>query len=120
MKIGIIGPPQSGKTAMFKILLETDTSGNIGVFKDQDKRVDRISEILSSKKNTYPEFSIVDIGHTSDIAKKDLSQHQEIDLFLCVIGAFFSDDPKRDFENCLTDVIVSDLDLIQNRIARME
>jgi len=120
MKIGIIGPSQSGKSTVFKILLEAHTSGTIGVFKDLDKRVGKVSEAFSSKKTTYPELIFVDLGSTSNISKKDLSCFQDIDLFVCVIGAFFSEQPKRDFENCLTDIIVSDLDLIQNRITRLE
>jgi GTP-binding protein YchF len=120
MKIGIVGLPQSGKTTVFKILLQTDVSGNVGVVKDFDKRVEKISEIFSSKKTTYPELTFVDLGATSDITKKDLSQLQDIDLFVCVIGAFFSEEPKRDFENSFTDIIISDLDLIQNRIARLQ
>ncbi|MFC1623709.1 DUF933 domain-containing protein [Candidatus Omnitrophota bacterium] len=117
MKIGIIGSPQSGKTTIFKILLHKDVSGNIGIFKIIDSRVEEISRIFSSKKTTYPEFTFVDLGPTSGFNKKYLSQLQDIDLFICVVGAFFSEDPKKDFENSLTDVILSDLEVIQDRIA---
>ena len=120
MKIGIIGPPQSGKTTLFKILLNKDTSGNIGVFRTLDPRIDKIYEIFSSKKVTHPEFTFVDIGPTSAFSKKDLSDLQDVDLFICVIGAFFSQNPQEEFESCLTDIIISDLDLIQNRIKRIE
>ncbi len=120
MKIGIIGSPQSGKTTLFKILLNKDASGNIGVFRALDPRIDKIREVFSSKKATYPEFTFVDIGSTSTFSKKDLSDLHDVDLFICVIGAFFSQDPKKEFENCLTDIIISDLDLIQNRIKRIE
>lgn len=120
MKIGIIGPPQSGKTALFKILLNKDASGNIGVFRTLDLRIGKIREIFSSKKATHPEFIFVDIGPTSSFSKKDLSDLHDVDLFICVIGAFFSQDPQKEFENCLTDIIISDLDLIQNRIKKIE
>ena len=120
MKIGIIGPPQSGKTSIFKILLHKDVSGNIGVFKVHDHRIDQVSEIFSSKKTTHPEFIFVDIGPVSEFKKKDLSQLHDIDLFLCVVGAFFSQDPKKDFESTLTDIILFDLEIIQNRIDRLK
>ena len=119
MKIGIIGPPQSGKTTAFKILLEKDAPGHIGIFKAMDHRVDKISEAFASKKTTYPEFSFVDIGPVSSIEKKDFCKLQDIDLFICVVGAFFSEDPKKDFEGTLTDVIISDLDVIQNMVDRL-
>lgn len=120
MKIGIIGPPQSGKTVAFKILLQAEASGNIGIFKTLDERVDNIKEAFSSKKATYPEFTFIDVGPTLDFSKKDLSKLEDIDLFMCVIGAFFSEDPKKDFEKCLTDIIVSDLEMIQQRLDRLE
>ena len=120
MKIGIIGPPQSGKTTIFKILLQSDVSGNIGVFKAVDHRVDKIAKAFSSKKTTYPELTFVDLGVTSGFKKKDLSQLQDIDLFICVVGAFFSQDPKKDFESALTDIILFDLEVIQDRIAKLQ
>ncbi|MBU4343298.1 MAG: DUF933 domain-containing protein [Candidatus Omnitrophica bacterium] len=120
MKIGIIGPLQSGKTTIFKILLQSDVSGNIGVFKAVDHRVDKIAKAFSSKKTTYPELTFVDLGVTSGFKKKDLSQLQDIDLFICVAGAFFSQDPKKDFESALTDIILFDLEVIQDRIAKLQ
>ena len=120
MKIGIIGPPQSGKTTIFKILLNKDISGNIGVFKLQDYRIEKISEAFSSKKRSCPEFTFVDIGTISSFSRKDFSNLEDIDLFICTIGAFFSEDPKKDFESSLTDIILSDLEIIQNRIAKLQ
>ena len=119
MKIGIIGPPQSGKTTIFKILLQADVSGNIGVFKTSDYRVDAIARNISAKKMTYPEFTFVDLGAISGFKKKDLSQLQDVDLFICTIGTFFSQDPKKDFESVITDIILFDLEFMQDRIARV-
>lgn len=120
MKIGIIGPGQSGKTTMFQVLLEGGTSGTVGVFKALDSRIDKLSSILSSKKITYPELTFMDLGPVSEFDKKDLSCLQDTDLFVCVIGAFFSEDPRKDFESSITDLILFDLETIQTRIERME
>jgi len=120
MKIGIIGPPQSGKTTIFKILLQADASGTIGVSRAIDYRVEKISEAFLSKKKTYPEFTFVDLGPVASFAKKDLSKLQDVDLFICAVGAMFTQDPKKDFEKCLTDIIISDLEVAQNRTSRIE
>lgn len=120
MKIGIIGPSQSGKTSLFKVLLQSDASGHIGVFRILDSRVDKVFEIFSSKKKTYPEFSVVDLGPISGFSRKDLSQLLDVDLFVCVVGAFISEDPKKDLETTLTDIIISDLEAAQNRLARID
>lgn len=120
MKIGIIGPPQSGKSTIFKILLHKDAPGNVGIFKVLDHRVEKISEIFSSKKTAYPEFTFLDLGSLMDFNKRDLVQLQDMDLFICAIGAFFSKDLKKDFESYITDIILLDLEVIQNRIARLK
>ena len=119
MKIGIIGRPQSGKTTLLKILLQEDIAGNIGVYKDTDERVKKIGGFFSSKKTSYPEFTFINFGPIANFDKKDLSKLQDVDLFVCVVGAFFSDNLKKDFESSITDIVVTDLELVQNRIARL-
>ena len=121
MKIGIIGPPQSGKTTIFKILLQdANISSDIGIFKVMDQRLEKLSEVFSSKKKTYPEWTFLDMGVLSAFTSKDYSKLQDIDLFICVAGAFFSENPKKDLEGHITDIILSDLEAIQNRISRIE
>ncbi len=120
MKAGIIGPSQSGRSTLLKVLLQAGVSGDIGVFKSIDSRVDKIFEIFSSKKKTYPEITFVDLGAVSSFVKKDLSKLQDIDLFICVIGVFFSQEPEKDFEKLITDIIVTDLEVVQNRIERLK
>lgn len=119
MKIAIIGPPQSGKTTVFKVLLQKDSSGPIGTVRIPDERIEKISRAFSSKKTTHPELTFLDIGPISDLNKKDVSELHDIDLFMAVVGAFFSEDPRKDFESLMTDLILSDLDLIQNRLSRL-
>ncbi len=120
MKIGIIGPPQSGKTTMFRVLLQSDISGNIGVSKILDSRIGSIAESFSSKKRTYPEHMFVDLGNLSGYNKKNLSELHDIDLFVCVTGAFFSQKPEEDLRSCFTDMIISDIELVENRIERIK
>ncbi|MFH1782197.1 MAG: DUF933 domain-containing protein [Candidatus Omnitrophota bacterium] len=121
MKIGIIGPPQTGKTSIFKILLDkSDISTNIGVFRPSDPRIEQIAGVVSSKKKTYPELTFVDIGSIKDFNRKDVSGLGDTDLFISVIGSFFSEDPKKDFDSLITDLVVHDLEVVQNRIERIK
>ncbi|MFH1478655.1 MAG: DUF933 domain-containing protein [Candidatus Omnitrophota bacterium] len=121
MRIGITGSPQSGKTSIFKILLgNLDISSSIGVFRPTDKRIERLVEIYNSKKKTYPELTFIEVGSAGNLTKKDLSNLGDLDLFICVVGSFFSQDPKKDFDSILTDLILHDLEVIQNRLARLE
>lgn len=121
MKIGIIGPAQSGKTIIFKILLESsDITGDIGMLKFMDQRIEKLSDIFSSKKKVYPETAFLDLGITSGFTGKEYSKLHIIDLFICVVNAFFSEDPKKDLESYITDLILSDLEAIQTRLTRIE
>ncbi len=121
MKIGIIGPAQSGKTAIFKVLLQSaDISGGIGMFKFMDLRIEKLSGIYSSKKKVYPETAFLDISSSEGFTGKEYSKLHDIDLFICVANAFFSDDPKKDFEGYVMDIILSDLEAIQARLTRIE
>ena len=121
MKIGIIGPAQSGKTTIFKVLLQSaDITGDIGMLKFMDQRIEKLSDIFSSKKKVYPETAFLDISMDSGFTGKEYSKLHDIDLFICVANAFFSEDPKKDLESYMTDIILSDLEAIQSRITRIE
>lgn len=121
MKIAIIGPAQSGKTAIFKVLLQSaDISGDIGMFKFMDKRIEKLSGIFSSKKKVYPETAFLDINSGAGFTGKEYSKLHDIDLFICVANAFFSEDPKKELEGYMMDIILSDLEAIQTRLAKIE
>jgi len=121
MKIGIIGPAQSGKTTIFKVLLQSaDISGDIGMFKFMDQRIEKLTDIFSSKKKVYPETAFLDIASSSGFTGKEYSKLHDIDLFICVANAFFNEDPKKGLEGYMMDIILADLEAIQNRITKIE
>lgn len=121
MKIGIIGPAQSGKTTIFKVLLQSaNITGGIGMLKFMDQRIEKLSEIFSSKKKVYPETAFLDISLATGFTGKEYSKLHDIDLFICVANAFFNEDPKKYLESYITDLILSDLEAIQTRLARIE
>ena len=121
MKIGIIGPAQSGKTTIFKVLLQSaDISGDIGMFKFMDQRIEKLSDIFSSKKKVYPETAFLDIASGAGFTGKEYSKLHDIDLFICVANAFFNEDPKKGLEGYMMDIILADLEAIQNRITKIE
>lgn len=121
MKIGIIGPAQSGKTTIFKVLLQSaGITGDIGMFKFMDQRIEKLSDIFSSKKKVYPETAFLDISSSAGFTGKEYSKLHDVDLFICVADAFFSEDPKKSLESYMTDIILSDLEAIQTRCARIE
>lgn len=143
MKLALIGLANSGKTTVFNALTgldiettlypTTSADPNIGVVKVPDRRVDQLSRIFKPKKTTYATVEYIDfIGLT----KGDQAQNGKVfelikdaDALVHVIRGFKDDsvahplegiDPLRDFDTGETELIFSDLELIEKRLERME
>jgi GTP-binding protein YchF len=143
MKLALTGLANSGKTTLFNALtgldidttVYTTTTGDphIGMVKVPDKRVDQLSTIYNPKKTTYATVEYIDyLGLT----KGDTAQNRKVfdhikdaDALVHVIRAFEDDavvhplegvDPVRDYKAVETELIFSDLELIEKRLDRME
>ena len=143
MKLALTGLANSGKTTLFNALtgLDIETTvytttvadPHIGVVKVPDDRVDELSKIYNPKKTTYATVEYIDyLGLT----KGDTAQNRKVfdhikdaDALVHVIRAFEDDavvhplegvDPVRDYKAVETELIFSDLELIEKRLERME
>lgn len=146
MQIGIIGLPLSGKTTIFNALtrghaeVAAFSSGKLEVHTANvqvpDARVDVLSEIFKPRKTIHAQVQYNDIaGLARGIGEKGgldgslLNQIVQNDALVEVIRAFEnpniphldgSVDPKRDLENLDTELILSDLGVIERRIDRLK
>jgi len=143
MKLALAGLSNSGKTTLFNALtgLDIETTiypsvtgePHIGIVKVPDSRVDKLSYIYNPKKTTLATVEYIDIiGFT----KGDTSQNRKVidlikdsDALVYVIRDFEDDavvhpegsiDPVRDFRTLESELILSDLDLVEKRLERME
>ncbi|MBL7085133.1 MAG: redox-regulated ATPase YchF [Candidatus Omnitrophica bacterium] len=130
MKIAVCGLPFSGKSTVFKALVgketQARTSGsgkiqlNLGTLEVRDRRLEELGRILNSEKITYPKISLVDVAHSAQVSKKmDTSHIKEFDALLLIIGAFASKTPLEDLKNIESELILTDLQVLQNRIERI-
>lgn len=145
MRLGIIGLPNSGKTTIFNALTggnyETSavSSGqfhvNTAVVSVPDPRIDKLSAMYNPKKTIYATITYVDIGGLdkgigdgglSGQLRNELAQ---VDGFLHVVRAFHSDivphphgsiDPQRDIETLESELLLTDLVIVENRLERLE
>jgi len=145
MRIGIVGLAQSGKTTLFNALtgLDVDTAAyagqdavRIGVCKVPDARLDRLEAMFRPKKKTYATVEYVDLAGIAaaeegrgGISDDLIAKIRPNDMILAVVRAFENDavphpagsvDPARDMEALWTDLLLSDLSIVENRIARLE
>src|SRR5258707_324530 len=139
MKTAIIGLPMTGKTSLFTILtgvaLETrigSTAVRTGIAKVPDVRVDELAKLYEPPKITYATVEYVDMPSISKESLRDpsyLASLRVVDAFAQVLRLFEDDtiphekgtvDPVRDLEDVETELILSDLVVVEKRLERLD
>jgi hypothetical protein len=139
MKTAIIGLPMVGKTSLFTILTgvhqETrigSTAARTGVAKVPDVRLDALARLFEPPKITHATVEYVDMPAISKENLRDpsyVASLRVVDAFAQVLR-FFEDetiphekgsiDPVRDLDDVETELILSDLVVVEKRLERLE
>lgn len=145
MNIGIIGLPSSGKTTVFNALTrgqaETGTyhagtfSVNMGAVSVPDVRVDTLSAMYKPRKTIYAQVQFKDVAGIeggsskgSSLSGRLLNELSGNDALLHVVRAFTnlsvphpngSINPRRDYDALETELILSDMAVIEKRLERL-
>ncbi len=139
MKTAIIGLPLTGKTSLFTILTGAhqearigSTSARMGVAKVPDARLEALAKLFEPNKLTHAAVDYVDMPAVSKESLRDASYVASlriVDAFAHVLRLFEDDtvphekgsvDPLRDLEDVETELILSDLVVIEKRLERLE
>src|SRR5215472_1030881 len=139
MKTAIIGLPMVGKTSLFTILTgvhEATRVGSmearVGITKVPDARLDALAKIFEPPKITHATVEYLDFPAISKEALRDpsyLASQRVVDALAHVLRVFESDtvphekgsvDPLRDFEDVETELILSDLVVVEKRMERVD
>jgi GTP-binding protein YchF len=139
MKTAIIGLPMVGKTSLFTILTgvhqETRigaTAARTGVAKVPDARVEALGRLFEPPKVTHATVEYVDMPAISKENLREASyvgSLRVVDAFAHVLRLFGDEtvphekgsvDPVRDLEDVETELILSDLMVIEKRLERLE
>ncbi|MCC8083361.1 MAG: redox-regulated ATPase YchF [Clostridium sp.] len=144
MKLGIVGLPNVGKSTLFNSLTKAGAESanypfctidpNVGVVPVPDVRLDKLNEMYNSEKNTPALSEVVDIAGLVKGASKGeglgnqfLSNIREVDAIVHVVRCFDdpnvihvdgSVDPLRDIETINLELIFSDIEILERRIAK--
>ena len=138
MQLGIIGMPMVGKTALFELLTETyDKNGsqgkaNTAIARVPDERIDYLSGMFKPKKTTYAQLELIDIPGLMPGGEKSanlfLDTVRRADALLHMVRLFDDESVPyiydsinaiRDIETISYELLLSDLDLIEKRIDRI-
>ncbi len=138
MRIGILGLPQSGKRTLFELLTgrtvpDTRKPGETieGQSAVPDPRVDRLAQLYNPRKTTYAEnqYVLCPAIEPASPSRAWLKAGRQCDLLCLVVRAYESDlvyhpagsvDPARDQGEVETELILGDLEVVLNRLARIE
>jgi GTP-binding protein YchF len=139
MKTAIIGLPMTGKTSLFTILTgvhqETrigSTSARTGVAKVPDARLEALGKFFEPPKVTHATVEYVDMPSISKESLRDpasVANLRNVDAFAQVVRLFADEsvphekgsvDPMRDVDDLETELILSDLVVVEKRLERLE
>lgn len=144
MKLGIVGLPNVGKSTLFNSLTKAGAESanypfctidpNVGVVAVPDKRLKLLGDLYHSKKVTPAVIEFVDIAGLVKGASKGeglgnqfLANIREVDAIVHVVRCFEdanvihvegSVDPLRDIDTINLELIFSDIEILERRIAK--
>ncbi|WP_027123749.1 redox-regulated ATPase YchF [Mycoplasmoides pirum] len=145
LSAGIVGLPNVGKSTLFNAITNSQVEANnypfatiepnVGIVEVRDQRLIELAKLINPEKIIFATFKFVDIAGLvkgaskgEGLGNKFLSNIREVDCICHVIRCFDSNDithvnnevnPISDLETINFELIVSDLEVVENRISKI-
>lgn len=146
LKAGIIGLPNVGKSTLFNAITKKNILAanypfatidpNIGIVTVPDKRLETLNDMYNPERLIATQYEFIDIAGLvkgastgEGLGNKFLANIREVDAIVQVVRCFEnkdiihvegSIDPTRDIEIVNYELILSDLEIVENRLSKIE
>lgn len=146
LKAGIIGLPNVGKSTLFNAITKKNILAanypfatidpNVGVVTVPDKRLEVLNDMYMPERLIATQYEFIDIAGLvkgastgEGLGNKFLANIREVDAIVQVVRCFENKDiihvegtidPTRDIEIVNYELILSDLEIVENRLTKIE
>ena len=146
LKAGIIGLPNVGKSTLFNAITKKNILAanypfatidpNVGIVTVPDKRLETLNEMFMPDSLVATQYEFIDIAGLvkgastgEGLGNKFLANIREVDAIVQVVRCFENKDiihvegsiePTRDIEIINYELILSDLEIVENRLQKIE
>lgn len=130
MKLGLVGYQGSGKSTLFELLtgVKPDVAkahlGQLGTAVVPDPRFDRLVALFKPKKVSPARIELFDTPgldrKSHEVNAQRLGVIRESNALVLVVGCFAGADPVADVRSFQDDIILADLQVVTNRVGRLQ
>ncbi|MGQ0680016.1 MAG: DUF933 domain-containing protein [Actinomycetota bacterium] len=116
--VGITGPAGSGKSTLWQAIAGRAPVGDVATVAVPDHRLERLTELHSSRKTVPAQVEVVDVHAGARTAAAATARLRNMDALLLVLPSFGGQQGAGALASIKDDLLLADMGPLENRMAR--